>query len=344
MKAIVKTERKYGATCLQDVPKPQVSPGHVLIKIKATAVCGSDLHAYEYIPGYEFIDVPVILGHEYSGIVEAVVEGVKQFKVGDRVMGESNQYCGYCHSCISGKTNICKNNRMTGLKIDGGMAEYICVPEKIVHKLPDNVSFAEAAAAQPCSVSFHGLFDKSTVKPADKVIVFGPGIIGLMAAQGAKILGASHVFVVGTNADAQSRLPLAAQMGFIAINCDQEDINGVLERELGCQEVDVAVECSGAIQAMKSCIAIVRKGGSITLLGVFAEPMEIFFSSLIRNEILLSTSYTSTYDNYEQALKLIASGQVNMKPLIKEYAFNNYLQAFNDAIDKKVLKPVLILD
>lgn len=344
MKALVKTERKYGATLLQEVSKPQVAPGYVLIKIKATAVCGSDLHAYEYIPGYEFIDVPVILGHEYSGIVEAVGEGVRKFKVGDRVMGESNQYCGYCPSCISGLTNICKNNRMTGLKIDGGMAEYISIPERIVHKLPDNVSFAEAAAAQPCSVSFHGLFDKSTVKPADTVIVFGPGIIGLMAAQGAKILGASRIFVVGTNADAQSRLTLATQMGFVTINCEQENIKEVLKRELGVPEVDVAVECSGAVPAMQSCIDVVRKGGSITILGVFSEPMEIFFSPLIRNEILLSTSYTSTYDNYEQALKLISCGQVSMKPLIKEYAFQDYLQAFHDAIDKKVLKPVLILD
>ena len=344
MKAIVKNAREYGATILQEVGNPEIKPGYVLIKIKAAAVCGSDLHAYEYIPGYEFIDVPVILGHEYSGIVEAVGSGVQNIKFGDRVMGESNQYCGYCNSCLSGRTNICKNNRMTGLKIDGGMAEYICVPERIVHKLPTNVSFEEAAVAQPCSVSFHGLFDKSTVKPADNVIVFGPGIIGLMAAQGAQILGASKVFVVGTNADAQSRLPLAEQMGFTVINCETQDIKKILEQTIGKTEVDVTIECSGAIPALKSCIELVRKGGSITLLGVFSESLEVFFSPLIRNEILLSTSYTSTYDNYEQALNLIASGQVKLKPLIKTYSFDNYLQAFHDAIEKKVLKPVLVLD
>lgn len=105
----------------------------------------------------------------------------------------------------------------------------------------------------------------------------------------------------------------------------------------------MAIECSGAVSAMQNCIELVRKGGSITILGVFSEPMEVFFSPLIRNEMLLSTSYTPTYDNYEQALKLIASGQVNMQPLIQTYKFEDYLQTFRDAIEKKVLKPVLVL-
>ncbi len=345
MKAIVKTERKYASISLKEVSKPKIKPGYVLIKIKATAICGSDLHAYEYMPGYEFMDVPITLGHEYSGIVEAVGEGVSQFVIGDRVMGESNQYCGQCPSCITGRTNVCKNNRMTGLKIDGAMAEYICVSERIVHKLPTNVSFSEAAASQPCSVSFHGVFDKTNLRPADTVVVYGPGIIGISAAQAARIIGASKVFVIGTDADAQRRLPLASQLGFIAINCQKEDVKEILQRETGRSEVDVAIECSGAVPALKACLEVVRKGGFVTVLGVYSEPIEIFMPTLLRNEIPLSTSYTSTYDNYEQGLKFLSSGQLVLKPLIKEYDFfTEYSLAFQDALDKKVFKPVLILD
>lgn len=342
MKAIVKTQRTYGEVKLVDVAKPDVSYGEVLIKIKATAICGSDLHAYEYPKGYEWINVPVILGHEYSGVVEALGEGVTQFKIGDRVMAESNQYCGQCANCHLGKTNTCLNNKMTGLGIDGGMAEYISVPERIVHKIPENVSFEEAAVAQPCSVSFHGVFDNSKIRPGDVVVVFGPGIIGLMAAQGAKIMGARKVIVVGVNADEEIRLPLARKMGFDVINSEKQDLKQELAI-LANSLIDVAVECSGAVSAISQALDIVRKGGAVTILAVYPKPLEIFFTPLVRNEIQICVSYTSTWENYEQALKLIGSGHVNLKPLIAIYPFEEGIKAFEDGLAKAVFKPVLTL-
>jgi L-iditol 2-dehydrogenase len=343
VKALVKSERSFGAVKLTEVPKPEVKAGYVLIKVKATAICGSDLHAYEYPKGYEFMKVPVTLGHEYSGTVEAVGEGVALFKAGDRVMGESNQYCGHCDNCHAGRTNICSNNKMTGLHVDGGMAEYISVPETIVHRLPDNVSFEEAAVAQPCAVSFHGVFDNSRIKPADTVVVFGPGIVGLMAAQGATIMGAGHVVVVGTDVDEESRLPLAKKMGFAVVNVQRQDIKKELEALTGLPSADVVVECSGAAPALAKAFEIVRKGGSLTLLGIYSSPVEVFFTPLIRSEISVITSYTCTYKNYEQALQLIASGQVDLQPLIAAYRFEEGLTAFEDGLAKKVLKPVLVL-
>lgn len=343
MKALVKTARSYGMVELLDVPKPQVQPGGVLIKIKATAICGSDLHAYEYPPGYEFMNVPVTLGHEYSGIVEAVGPGVTQFTVGDRVMGESNQYCGHCPNCHQGRTNICLNNVMTGLHIDGGMAEYIAVPEKILHRIPDQVSFEEAAVAQPCAVSFHGVFDNSKIRPADIVVVFGPGIVGLMAAQGAKIMGARQVVVVGTDVDEATRLPIARQMGFSTINAQSHDLKQELLSITGLPAADVVVEASGAAPAVSQAVTIVRKGGAITLIGVYSKPVEIFFTPLLRNEVSITTSYTCTWQSYEQALQLIASGQVKLAPVLAIYPFAEGLKAFEDGLAKKVLKPVLIL-
>lgn len=343
MKAYVKTKREYGALEFKDVPKPEPKADEVLIKIRASAICGSDLHAYEYPAGYEFMSIPVTLGHEYSGVVEKIGSEVTLFNVGDFVMGESNQYCGNCGNCHEGRTNICDNNRMTGLHIDGAMAEYIAVPEKMLHRIPQGVSFEEAALAQPCAVSFHGMFDKSDVRPGDSVVVFGPGIVGLMAAKGAQLMGASQVFVVGTDMDAEVRLPLAEKMGFIVINADQEDLSQKIVFHTGKDKVDVAVECSGAASACKTAMDSVRKGGSISLLGIYSRPSEIFFTPLIRQEIQLHTSYTCGWKNYEQALRLIASGQLDLKPLISTYPFEEGMQAIQDGLDKKVLKPVLLL-
>lgn len=342
MKAFVKELRAYGAVHLLDIPKPQVMPGQVLIKIKAAAICGSDLHAYEYPAGYAFMKVPVTLGHEYSGVIEAVGQGVTQFTVGERVMGESNQYCGHCANCHQGLTNICMNNKMTGLSIDGAMAEYIAVPEEIVHRIPGAVSFEAAAVAQPCAVSFHAIFDHSLIVPADVVLVFGPGIVGLMAAQGAKIMGARKVIVAGTDVDETVRLPTARKMGFDVINVQKQDLKAALKEITGSERVDVVVEASGATMAVEQAIQVVRKGGSLTLIGIYAKPVEIFFTQLIRNEVQITTSYTCTWKNYEQALQLIASGQVDLQPLITVYPFSEGQKAIEDALAKKVLKPVLV--
>ena len=344
MKAYVKTKREYGALELLEIPRPEPKADQVLIKIQASAICGSDLHAYEYPPGYEFMNIPVTLGHEYAGIVEAIGAEVTLFQVGDRVMGESNQYCSACGNCHEGRTNICDNNKMTGLHIDGAMAEYIIAPEKMVHFIPKGVSFAEAALAQPCAVSFHGIFDQSDIRPGDSVVVFGPGIVGLMAAKGAQLMGASCVFVVGTEVDAAVRLPIAQKMGFVAINAEKENSAEIIRSYLGKDKVDVAIECSGSAVACKAAIELIRKGGSMTLLGIYSKPSELFLTPLIRQEIQLKTSYTCGWKNYEQALHLVASGQVDLQPLMACYPFDEGLSAIQDGLDKKVLKPILIVE
>lgn len=344
MKAFVKLERKYGAVELKEVVKPIPQGDQVLVKVMATAICGSDLHAYEYPSGYEFMNIPVTLGHEYGGIVEAIGEDVSQFKVGDRVMGESNQYCGKCDNCHKGRTNICMGSKMTGLHLDGGMAEYILIPERIVHFIPDGVSFAEAALAQPCAVSFHAIFDRSDIKPGDDVVIFGPGIVGLMAAKGAQIIGASRVFVVGTNIDEATRLPIVKEMGFYPINCEKENIASAIENISGKKTVDVAVEATGAAAALESCFSLVSKGGSVTLLGIYSRENSVFFTPLVRNEIQIYTSYTCTWENYEQALKLVANGQINLKLLMSQYLFEEGLKAIEDGLAKTAIKPVLLIE
>ncbi|RKQ13236.1 zinc-dependent alcohol dehydrogenase [Ureibacillus endophyticus] len=341
MKAIVKTEKQEKSLGLFDVEIPGVKDDEVLVKIRKTAICGTDLHVYEYSAGYEFIQTPVILGHEFSGVVEKVGKNVTNYKIGERVMGESNRYCRVCKNCKIGLTDICLNSKMTGLHFNGAMAEYIAVPEYTLHHLPNEVSFEEGAVAQPISVSLNAVFDHCPIVPGDRVVVFGPGIQGLIAAQAALLKGAAKVAIIGTDLDEESRLPIAREMNFLAINSSKEDVKKQLEIHWGSSEVDVVLEASGAIPAVETGITILKRGGILTVFGIYSKPLNLDLTKLVRAEITLYTSYTSTWKHYEQALTLLAEGKLNIKPFITEYPFSDGIQAFEDGVSKKAIKPVL---
>lgn len=342
MKAVVKLERTPNSAEILSWPDPVISsPTEVIVAVECAAVCGSDLHAYEYLPTYHWMNVPVVLGHEFSGkVVEA--GSAACVRVGDRVMGESNLTCGHCHNCRQGKTHICLNNRMRGLHIDGVMSEYVLIEDRYLHLVPESVSSAEAAAAQACTVSTHALCDRSKLKPCDIVVVMGPGIVGLAAAQLARLKGAAKVIVSGRDSDAHSRLKLARQLGFETINVDKEDLRDGYKKIVGNRLADVIVECSGSPRAIMSSLAILQKGGELLFVGI-PPKMEFPFSDAVRNEWNLVMSYTSSWKNYEDTLSLIAEKKLVIQSLLKMYDFDYAEQAFLDALSQKVAKPVLIL-
>ena len=341
MKSVMKHKREHGAVGVFDIEKPAAPKNdEVLVKIYSAALCGSDIHAYEFIESYQtFMHVPVVLGHEGSGVVESVGENVKGFKVGDRIMGESNIYCGTCRNCHLGMTHICDNNLMRGLTTPGVMREYVTWSEKNLHHVPDNLSFPEAAAAQAVTVSAHGVLKRINIQPGDKVLVPGVGIIGLAAAQLAKACGA-YVVMTGTDIDEESRIPMAKSMGLEVFNCQKEDVvEGFIKR--AGSKADFTIECSGASPAFISGLAAIRKGGSMLLLGLPNKEVSFPFANAIRSEINIITSYTSGWDDYEKTLALLSSGALNIKPLLSEYTVEKAEQAFKDAVSKVAVKPVL---
>lgn len=342
MKAIVKTKREYGAVEVLEYPEPTAPvDNEVIIEVKSSAICGSDLHSFEYIPSSHQMKIPVILGHEFSGIVQAIGPSVKDFAIGDRVMGESNIYCDRCTNCRSGKTNVCTNSIMRGITGDGVMASIVKLEERFLHHISNNLSFDEAAVAQPISVSIHGVYDNCNVMPGDDVVVFGPGIMGYVAAQLARSQGAKNIFLVGTNADVDKRLPIAKEMGFIPINSQETSIDEEIKSILGKDSVDVVIECSGSPIALNDGIRILRKDGWLTILGIFSKPAEVDMTNVVRKELNLRVSYTSTWKNYETALSLLSDGILNIKPLCCTYPIEQAIQAFHDAISKTVIKPIL---
>ena len=337
----MKHARDVGGVGVFDIDPPAAPKGdEVLVKIHSAALCGSDVHAYEWIESYQsFMHVPVVLGHEGSGIVEAVGENVKGFKAGDRVMGESNIYCGTCRNCHQGMTHICDNNLMRGLTAPGVMRERVIWSEKNLHHVPKNLSFAEGAAAQAMTVSVHGIVSRINIMPGDAVLVSGVGIIGLGAAQLARACGAV-VVMTGVDADEETRIPMAKSMGFDTFNCQKEDpVEGFIKRARS--KADFSIECSGATTAFLGGLAATRKGGSMLLLGLPVKTVNFPFANAIRNEINLITSYTSGWSDYEKTLTLIESGGLNIKPLLSYYSIDKAVQAFEDAVSKVAIKPIL---
>lgn len=344
MKAVVKTERRKGAVECRDVDEPQIGPTDVLVRVESAAVCGSDLHAYEFLPGYQTPEetaIPVTLGHEWSGTVVEVGTEATQFKPGDRVMGESIQYCGRCRLCLLGRPNICEQFILIGRHVDGAMAELFKVDSRYLHRIPDGLSFEEAATAQPLSVSLHAVVDNCVIAPGDTVVVFGPGVIGLGAAQAARLLGAARVVVVGLPKDEKVRIPTAKTLGFPTLSAASNDLGADLKRLTGSRKADVVIECSGDSEIIARGLDLVARGGHMTIVGISATPVSVFYTPVVRNELQIHTTFNATWANYEQALQLMAEKKIDMQTLISTHALADVVSVFDAALDCDLVKPVL---
>ena len=267
MKALVKKAKGKGQIELMDYPVPQVKEGYVLIKIKAAGICGSDLKIYDddhpYYP-------PVVLGHEFSGVIEEMGSGVEGWRTGDRVVSEVHGLvCGRCRFCLSGEKHVCPSKRALGWGIDGGFAEYVSVPSWLLHRIPEQITFEEAAVMEPLAIAIHGVLERARVEPEDVVVVLGCGPVGLLALQTAKAEGASKVFITGITQDEKLRLKLARELGADrTINVEKEDPVAVVRESTGGVGADLVVEVSGAPQAIAQGFRIVRTHGRFLAIGI----------------------------------------------------------------------------
>lgn len=341
MKAVVKTARQPGCVELQEVPVPQPQTGEVRIRVEAASVCGSDIHAYHYDPSYSFISVPVILGHEISGVVDAVHPSVTGVKPGDRVVVEAVHYCGTCRSCASGNKHICEHFQVIGLHKNGGFAEFVCVPEQFLHQVPGETASEAAAIVEPLSIAVHAVQNRMNVAAGEVIAVFGPGPIGLFTAQIIKSAGATPI-LFGIDSDEKARLPLARKLGIATVNLSLIDTDQNLST-IGVDRFDQVVDCSGSSQAVELGLNLLKKGGKFTLVGLFKDRSTIDYSKIVRNEITLLGSYSSTSVNYREAIQLLVCGKVQIDNMLTKYRLTEFDKAFQDAIAKNVIKPVLTI-
>jgi len=315
MRAIQKRETGCDGTVLCEVPVPRAVPDEVVIRVRAAAVCASDIHIYHD----EFpCALPVVLGHEFTGTVHEVGDGVENVAPGDAVVAVNNpDACGVCPACRDGYPNICPEKRAIGFKRDGCFADYVRVPASLLHKVPEGVPPVAAALCEPLAVSVHAVEDRCGIREGDMVVVLGPGAIGLLEAQVARAEGAARVIVAGTDADVDLRLARAAELGFEVCNVQREDLEARVMELTNGYGADVVVEAAGAPPAITTAIKLLRRGGRLCVSGITGrEEIAVPWDMLVSKAASVIFAYSSRPRNWATGLRYLAEGKVVTEPLV----------------------------
>lgn len=346
MQALVKYDRRPDAVELRDIPEPPPpGPDEVVLEVRAAGVCGSDLHMWQENHSWE-IRLPLVLGHEFCGVVADTGANVTSFRRGDRVACETAaQICHQCSYCLAGAYNLCPQRLGYGALADGAFTRYVTARAGILHAIPPGVPFTHAALTEPVCVAYNALVEKTAgLKPGDTVVIQGAGTIGIMALLVARLRGAGELVVLGTNLDTQ-RLGVAAELGATrTINIEQEDpADYVLSLGDGFG-ADLVVDCSGVSAALEQAMALVRPNGLITKIGWGPQPLGFSLDPLVARAVTLQGSFSHTYSTWERVLALMGSGQLNLAPVIGgEYPLSDWHSAFEHMEAGQHVKSVLLL-
>lgn len=317
MKALVLEE--YNAFAFKDVPDPEIGPDDVLVAVAACGICGSDVHGMDGSTGRR--KTPLIMGHEASGIIKKRGTNVSEWDEGDRVTFDSTVYCGNCAHCRVGSINMCDNRTVLGVACDdysrqGAYAEFVAVPQHILHKLPANLSLKHAALVEPLSVAVHAV-SLVPVTSETTAIVMGSGMIGLLIVQALRANDCGNIIAIDIE---QGKLDLAISLGaddtINATNCDVAAEVHRLTKNVGA---DVALEAVGNSDTIQTSIACLRKGGSLALVGNLSPTVEIPLQHIITHETKLYGSCASCGE-YPACLDLIDRGVIDVEPLISALA------------------------
>lgn len=315
MRAIAKTKPGIGVELI-DVPIPTIAPGEVLVKVSACGICGTDLHTYEWTASGQrrrgrMLQLPRILGHEPAGIVAEVGEDVANFKVGDRVASDSWGGCGQCYYCRAGTVNLCEPRFNIGSLRDGALAEYVLVPWFNLYRLPENISLRVGAMLEPLGVAVHALERATTLRPGDRVMVLGPGPIGILTALVARA-GGTHV-TIGGLARNTKRLAFARGLGFATVETEREEAyEGVLADTNG-RGCDVIFDTVGDLTA---AVKFVRKGGQVVMAGLPSEPVALDLLQAMWKELTLTANLGRNPTSWHRAISLVSEGIIDVQPLI----------------------------
>ncbi|ACQ82425.1 Alcohol dehydrogenase GroES domain protein [Beutenbergia cavernae DSM 12333] len=332
MHAVRKTGPEPGDVELQEVPRPTAGPGQVVVDVAAAGLCGTDLHILDGSYGSR---PPVTLGHEVSGTIAAVGPGVDAARVGERVALETFfSTCGECRDCRGGSPNRCESRVSIGSGADGGFAEQVVVPARNARRLPDHVPLPAGALSEPLACVCRSLFHPTpAVRAGDRVLVVGPGAIGLLAAQVARVCGGEPT-VLGTPADAE-RLDVARALG-LACADDPADAPS---------EVDVVLECSGSGAGMALGIARVRRGGRYVQIGQRGDAVPIDLARVSFHELVITGGFASTPESWDRAMLLLERGLVDLEPLVgRRYPLSEWPAAFDAVRTSAGVKQLLCPD
>jgi len=340
MKAIVKATDQAGSLQVTDMPTPQPGPGEILVQIKATGLCYSDVTILnnKYV-GRKPVPIPLILGHEGAGLISELGRGVSAYSAGDRVVIEPLAGCGHCNQCLKGFQNMCQNWEHVGITRHGTFSEYIVVPAAQVHRIPDNVTFEEAALTEPFGLVVRSL-ERSKPIAGETVAILGPGSLGIMHLLAYKASGASKVIMVGLGKD-RKRFDIARTLGAdYTINIEEKDpVKAVLDITDG-EGADIVVETANSPKATQLTFDLVAPRGRIVLFGLYPKA-EFSPVAMLRKGISVCGDIAQVTRQFLYSLKLFGSDKINLLSLItRRYSFDETPEAFEAARQGDMVKVI----
>ena len=337
--AVVNYAPEPGSVEIRELPKPDIGEEDVLLEVANVGVCGSDLHQWTADHSWP-VNYPVVLGHEFGGHIVALGKRVSGWQEGDRVVSETAAVIDPNNPMSrQGLYNLDPTRKGFGYGVNGAMTRYVSVPARCLHRVPEELAFEQACLTEPCSVAYNAMVGNTRLKPGDRVIVIGPGTIGILCAAVARLCGA-EVAIVGLETD-RNRLDIARKYGCEPIIRDAKE--WAMERDgLGA---DVVVDAAGASATLQSAMQWVRPNGQITKVGWGPQPLQFSLDPVVQKNVTLQGSFSHNWPVWERVLALLAGGQLDVKPIIGGvWPVTEWQEAFEvmhkGEVVKSVLKPV----
>lgn len=342
MRALVRYGVEPDEFGIQTVPDPQPGAGEVVLRVGACGICGSDLRQYRRRLD-SARNLPRIPGHEFSGVVVELGEGVTEFQIGDRVVCETAaEVCGQCELCRTGNYNLCRFRKGYGFSVDGAFAEYVKAPVRALHRIPDGLSLEGAALTEPACVAYNAVGVHTHIHPGDTVVVIGSGAIGLMALQVALLFGA-RTYLVGVTGD-EKRLEAARALGADDVfNVDETDVFAVVRDQTDGLGAHVVVDAVGGVPStLELALRVVRPLGQITKIGWFHGPVPFSMDALLAKTVWLKGSFSHTWPTWERCLRLMAENKIQTIPLISHILpLDEWTTGYELSIRREAVKAIL---
>lgn len=327
---------------LREVPVPEIGEGEALLAVGAVSVCGSDVHQAHNTHSWG-VNVPVVLGHEFGGTIARLGRGSSAFREGDRVVCETAaQICGACVLCRTGRYNLCPSRKGFGYGVDGAMAQYVRVPARCLHNIPDSLPFDLACLSEPHSVAYQAMCVNSTIRPGDAVVVLGPGPIGLLCTRMAALSGAQPLIVAGLAGDTR-RLATARRLGATqTVNVDADNLDEIV-RSLAPLGADLVCDATGASRALATALKLVRPDGQVTKVGWSPDVIPTDVNPIVQGNVRLQGSFSHNFPVWERVIHLIDAGVTGAADIVELRApLEGWREAFDAMHEGRVIKSVLL--